>query len=144
MKIAEEKPSAGGGFPPCDPRTYMSAERTFLAWIRTGIALMGFGFVIARFGGCPAPTGVALIAIGILVTVVAAIAEINRAGGDHLSSDRRATMADVLGFVEVLGHVLGVVGDAFEAFGNDHQVQAAADGVGVGHHVLASAGGFPC
>ncbi|HLX94690.1 MAG TPA: DUF202 domain-containing protein, partial [Verrucomicrobiae bacterium] len=28
----------------------MAAERTFLAWIRTGIALMGFGFVIARFG----------------------------------------------------------------------------------------------
>ena len=25
-------------------------ERTFLAWIRTGLALMGFGFVVARFG----------------------------------------------------------------------------------------------
>jgi len=25
-------------------------ERTFLAWLRTGIALMGFGFVVARFG----------------------------------------------------------------------------------------------
>jgi len=91
MKIADEKPPAAGGFPPCDPRTYMAAERTFLAWIRTGIALMGFGFVIARFGlflqelalnktmatdkhgGFSLPTGVALIAIGILVTVVAAI-----------------------------------------------------------------------
>jgi uncharacterized protein (DUF302 family)/uncharacterized membrane protein YidH (DUF202 family) len=29
---------------------YLAAERTFLAWIRTGIALMGFGFVVARFG----------------------------------------------------------------------------------------------
>lgn len=28
---------------------YLAAERTLLAWIRTGIALMGFGFVIARF-----------------------------------------------------------------------------------------------
>jgi putative membrane protein len=28
----------------------LAAERTFLAWIRTGIAFMGFGFVVARFG----------------------------------------------------------------------------------------------
>ena len=33
-----------------DPRIYFAAERTFLAWIRTGLALMGFGFVVARFG----------------------------------------------------------------------------------------------
>ena len=33
-----------------DSRIYMAAERTFLAWIRTGVALMGFGFVVARFG----------------------------------------------------------------------------------------------
>jgi putative membrane protein len=28
----------------------LAAERTLLAWIRTGLALMGFGFVVARFG----------------------------------------------------------------------------------------------
>ena len=33
-----------------DPRVYFAAERTMLAWIRTGIAMMGFGFVVARFG----------------------------------------------------------------------------------------------
>ena len=33
-----------------DPRVYFAAQRTFLAWIRTGLALMGFGFVVARFG----------------------------------------------------------------------------------------------
>ncbi|MBI2839543.1 MAG: DUF202 domain-containing protein [Acidobacteria bacterium] len=33
-----------------DPRIYMAAERTFLAWIRTGLAFMAFGFVVARFG----------------------------------------------------------------------------------------------
>ena len=33
-----------------DPRVYFAAERTFLAWLRTGLALMGFGFVVARFG----------------------------------------------------------------------------------------------
>jgi putative membrane protein len=28
----------------------LAAERTLLAWMRTGLALMGFGFVVARFG----------------------------------------------------------------------------------------------
>lgn len=32
------------------PSDYLALERTFLAWIRTGLALMGFGFVVARFG----------------------------------------------------------------------------------------------
>jgi putative membrane protein len=33
-----------------DPQVVLAAERTLLAWIRTGIAFMGFGFVVARFG----------------------------------------------------------------------------------------------
>jgi putative membrane protein len=36
--------------PEQDPRVYFAAERTFLAWIRTGLALMGVGFAVARFG----------------------------------------------------------------------------------------------
>jgi putative membrane protein len=36
--------------PPADLRDYLAEERTFLAWIRTGLTLMGFGFVVARFG----------------------------------------------------------------------------------------------
>ncbi len=32
-----------------DPRVYLAAERTFLSWVRTSVALMGFGFLIARF-----------------------------------------------------------------------------------------------
>jgi putative membrane protein len=36
--------------PSPDPRTYFAAERTMLAWLRTGIAIMAFGFVVARFG----------------------------------------------------------------------------------------------
>jgi putative membrane protein len=39
----EERPAA-------DLRDYLAEERTFLAWIRTGLTLMGFGFVVARFG----------------------------------------------------------------------------------------------
>ena len=77
---------------PTDPRIYMAAERTFLAWIRTGIAFMGFGFVVARFGlflremahgnnmvvpqhdsGLSLPVGIALIVAGIMVNLFAAI-----------------------------------------------------------------------
>lgn len=36
--------------PSVDIRVLQANERTLLAWIRTGLALMAFGFVIARVG----------------------------------------------------------------------------------------------
>src|SRR5439155_21581825 len=33
-----------------DPRVVFAAERTLLAWVRTGLGLIGMGFVVARFG----------------------------------------------------------------------------------------------
>ena len=33
-----------------DPRVFFAAERTLLAWLRTGLTVMALGFVIARFG----------------------------------------------------------------------------------------------
>jgi putative membrane protein len=31
------------------PNDHLANERTFLAWIRTSIAIMGFGFVVVKF-----------------------------------------------------------------------------------------------
>jgi putative membrane protein len=33
-----------------DPRVFFAAERTLLAWLRSGLTLMALGFVVARFG----------------------------------------------------------------------------------------------
>jgi putative membrane protein len=70
-------------------RDYYAAERTLLAWIRTAIALMGFGFVVARFGiflreltavqnarllrsaGLSVWFGIALLAFGVVVNLAA-------------------------------------------------------------------------
>ena len=36
--------------PENDPRVFFAAERTLLAWVRTGLGLVGMGFVVAKFG----------------------------------------------------------------------------------------------
>ena len=35
---------------PTTRAVYFAAERTLLAWVRTGLAVIGLGFVVARFG----------------------------------------------------------------------------------------------
>jgi putative membrane protein len=70
-----------------DPRVYLAAERTFLAWLRTGLGLIGVGFAVSRFGlflrqlsaaqshpSAPATglsmwSGVALVALGVVVNL---------------------------------------------------------------------------
>jgi putative membrane protein len=76
---------------PEDPRVRFAGERTLLAWIRTGLAMMGFGFVVARFGlflreiaasenirppvstGISLWIGIALVVLGVIVNLVAAM-----------------------------------------------------------------------
>ena len=41
---AGAEPVAGGGA----PRDHLANERTYLAWLRSGVALLGLGFVVAR------------------------------------------------------------------------------------------------
>jgi uncharacterized membrane protein YidH (DUF202 family)/rhodanese-related sulfurtransferase len=76
-----------------DPRVTLAAERTLLAWVRTGLALMGFGFVVARFGlflrelrpdAVPASSGsggsvligAGLVGTGVVVNVLAAVGHV--------------------------------------------------------------------
>jgi putative membrane protein len=70
-----------------DPRIYFAAERTLLAWIRTGLAFMGFGFVVAKFGlfltminggtasghGASLIIGIALVLLGMITIAVSAV-----------------------------------------------------------------------
>lgn len=70
---------------------HLAAERTFLAWVRTSIAVMSLGFVVAKFSvwlrelagrfdsrlqhqgsGMSLPVGVAMIAAGGVMVVLAA------------------------------------------------------------------------
>lgn len=87
-----EGQSGEAGRQPEDPRVRFAAERTLLAWMRTGLALMGFGFVVARFGlflreiaiaehvavhhrstGWSLWIGTGLIALGVIVSLVASL-----------------------------------------------------------------------
>lgn len=72
-------------------RDHLANERTFLAWLRTGITVIALGFVVAKFGillreirptshqvhhltsGLGAVVGVALVLAGILTIVLAMI-----------------------------------------------------------------------
>jgi putative membrane protein len=75
-----------------DPRVFFAAERTLLAWLRTGLTIIALGFVVSRFGlfvrllemqspgSAPTPQiatsaalGVAFVIVGTLAIVVAAI-----------------------------------------------------------------------
>ena len=70
---------------------HLAVERTFLAWVRTSIAIISLGFVVAKFGvwlrelasrlepqvqvhstGMSLPMGIGMMAFGGILTVLAA------------------------------------------------------------------------
>jgi uncharacterized protein (DUF302 family)/uncharacterized membrane protein YidH (DUF202 family) len=110
---------------------YLAAERTLLAWIRTGLALMGFGFVVARFGlfirelqvvehgpavsssnGLSLWFGIALIAAGVVVTLVSGwqharlVRELDRGSTPGIRSSMLA--AGVAVFLALVGIAMAI------------------------------------
>jgi len=109
---------------------YLAAERTLLAWLRTGLALMGFGFVVARFGlflqelqvaqrvplqssGFSLWFGVLLIVMGVGVNLLAAwrhshlVRELNLGEQDRSRPSAR---------VALIGVILALVGLAVAGY----------------------------
>ena len=73
-----------------DRRVHMANERTFLAWVRTSISIMAFGFVVEKFSifvkqfafymgkelspppkGYASVIGIILVALGVIMGVLA-------------------------------------------------------------------------
>lgn len=89
MNIKDQIPALK---PAANPGDHLANERTFLAWLRTSIALMGFGFVVVKFSlfikqlslalnekvmlpgkGFSSAIGMVLVAMGALLALLAYI-----------------------------------------------------------------------
>jgi len=99
-------------------REHLANERTLLAWVRTAIALMGLGFVVARFGlflrqiGLERGTvfeddaslagwiGIGLVAAAVVATVLAAVRFLR--ARDQIEAGRFEAEVYAEGFVVLL------------------------------------------
>lgn len=125
----DSPPEDSSRFEP-DPRVIFAAERTLLAWVRTSLALMGFGFIIARFGlylrelaimQGMAPShravfseliGVILVFVGVVMSVISAVqhvAFVNRYSRGEVPRFRVLSIEVIVsGLLALLG--LGLMG----------------------------------
>jgi putative membrane protein len=106
-------------------RIHQANERTMLAWVRTGIALMAFGFALARFAvflrqvaalGAihPPPStlgsawiGAALVALGMIANVVATI-RFARVRSDIMRGELGAPSATVVYAIGITAALIGL------------------------------------
>jgi putative membrane protein len=125
--VARDPPVARAGERQTDEtlRIHQANERTLLAWVRTSLGLMGFGFAIARFGlflrelaesehGSVRPAhalgsswaGVALVAIGLLASLAGTL----RYGQVRRAIERGEVGAPNPVFVYIVGLTVASVG----------------------------------
>ena len=132
--------------PKPDLRDLLAAERTFLAWIRTGLALMGFGFVVARFGiflqqlqlvqhASAVPNqplslwfGTALIAVGVAVFLLSAwqhvrlVQELNH--GEPVASRPSTHAVAIALFLALVGLAMAIYLISVRARSQDRKTNA--------------------
>jgi len=110
---------------------YLANERTFLAWVRTSIAVISLGFVVAKFGlwlheisarvdpqaltrgtGASLPVGVAIMMFGGVLALLAAgrFHVVNKAiDKGEVQIDHRLVMVVTLGMTALAGGMIAYI-----------------------------------